>query len=141
LALSSKASFVAEMLEWRSYFGCTFGLPPGLPGGGITGVLPALGVGARISGSTPAGGQITPPDLASLSPSVSLACPVVVPSGTTLLRGVAGFAGSQSLTTGVAVGAGGVVIVGGAWAAAPCSEATNPNVRTRVCFIILTKRM
>ena len=55
------------------------GLPPGLPGGGITGVLPAFGVGARISGSTPGGGQSTPSDLASLSLSDSAACPVVVP--------------------------------------------------------------
>ena len=48
------------------YFGCTCGLPPGAPGGGITGVRPASGVGALISGSTAAGGQITPPDWASL---------------------------------------------------------------------------
>ena len=31
------------------YFGRIVGSPPGLPGGGITGVLPASGVGARIS--------------------------------------------------------------------------------------------
>jgi hypothetical protein len=65
----------------RGYFGRTVGSPPGLPGGGITGVLPVSGVGARISGSTPDGGQITPSDLASLSPSGSPERPTVEPSG------------------------------------------------------------
>src|SRR5213078_815528 len=47
------------------------GSPPGLPGGGITGILlPLCGVGARISGST-FGGQITPSVRASLSLSGS----------------------------------------------------------------------
>src|SRR4051812_6254891 len=41
------------------------GSPPGLPGGGITGVLPVSGVGNRMSGSTAGGGQITPSDCAS----------------------------------------------------------------------------
>jgi hypothetical protein len=41
------------------YFGWTFGLPPGLPGGGITGVVPVSGVGAFIPLSM-SGGQITP---------------------------------------------------------------------------------
>ena len=64
------------------------GSPPGLPGGGMTGVEPVSGVGARISGSIPGGGHSTPSDLASLSPSGSLACPVVVlPRGTTVLAG------------------------------------------------------
>ena len=43
----------------KRYFGWTFGLPPGLPGGGITGVLPTSGVGAFIPLSM-SGGQITP---------------------------------------------------------------------------------
>ena len=43
----------------KRYFGWTFGLPPGLPGGGITGVFPASGVGAFIPASM-SGGQITP---------------------------------------------------------------------------------
>src|SRR5215469_4443616 len=43
------------------------GSPPGLPGGGITGIAPPGGVGCLISGSTCSGGQITPPDFASLS--------------------------------------------------------------------------
>ena len=67
------------------YFGRMSGLPPGLPGGGITGVLPVSGVGARISGSTPDGGQITPSDLASLSPSGSPERPTVEPSGVAAL--------------------------------------------------------
>src|SRR5215470_11372266 len=62
------------------YFGRTLGLPPGLPGGGITGVSPVSGVGARISGSTPAGGHNTPSERASLSPSGSRLRPVVCPS-------------------------------------------------------------
>ena len=61
------------------YFGRIVGSPPGLPGGGITGILlPVSGVVARISGSTPVGGQSTPANLASLSLSGSL---VVVPCG------------------------------------------------------------
>jgi hypothetical protein len=53
------------------YLGRIDGSPPGLPGGGMTGILPVLGVGARISGSTPVGGQSTPSDFASLSLSGS----------------------------------------------------------------------
>ena len=66
----------------RIYFGRIIGSPPGLPGGGITGILPVSGVGARISGSIPVGGQSTPSDLASLSPSGSARGSVaVVPCG------------------------------------------------------------
>ena len=113
--LSSKARSFTGELESQGYFGWTLGLPPGLPGGGITGVLPEFdGVGARISGSIPEGGHNTPFDLASLSASGSLACPVVVP-GSLLRRGWADFAiGVQLSATAVAVGAGGVVTVGGA---------------------------
>jgi hypothetical protein len=64
----------------RPYFGRTLGSPPGLPGGGITGILPPSGVGARISGSTLDGGHRVPSDLASLSPSGSRDSPMVVPS-------------------------------------------------------------
>jgi hypothetical protein len=117
------------MLESQGYFGWTFWLPPGLPGGGITGVLPASGVGARISGSTPEGGHSTPLDLASLSESGSPACPVVVP-GSVLSRGWIEFAvGPQLSATAVAVGAGGVVTVGGAWAAAPDTESAKPELK------------
>src|SRR5262245_44265392 len=59
----------------RDHFGCRnkyhFGWmdwsPPGLPGGGMTGIGPPGGVGCLISGSTCSGGQITPPERASLS--------------------------------------------------------------------------
>jgi hypothetical protein len=71
LGLSSKPAPSIKRLQNCAYFGRTVGSPPGLPGGGITGVLPASGVGARISGSTPVGGHNTPSDLASLSPSGS----------------------------------------------------------------------
>src|SRR5262245_31060137 len=50
-----------------AYFGWTDWSPPGLPGGGITGMGPPGGVGCLISGSTCSGGQITPPERASLS--------------------------------------------------------------------------
>src|SRR3984885_11472064 len=76
----------------RRYFGRTLGLPPGLPGGGITGVLPVSGVGACICGSTPAGGHNTPSDRASLSPSGSRASPIVVPCG-----GIAPFRGADGI--------------------------------------------
>ena len=49
--LSSKPTGPAKPLREPAYLGWTLGLPPGLPGGGITGVLPVSGVGARISGS------------------------------------------------------------------------------------------
>src|SRR3954463_5855514 len=103
----------------RDYFGRTEGSPPGLPGGGITGVLPVSGVGARIAGSTPAGGHSTPSDRASLSPSGSARCPGVAPCGATLPCGVASV-GAQLAGRGAggAVCAGGVVGVGGACATA-----------------------
>jgi hypothetical protein len=64
------------------YFGRIVGSPPWLPGGGMIGILPVSGVGARISGSTPVGGQSTPSDLASLSLSGSArGSVVVVPCG------------------------------------------------------------
>jgi hypothetical protein len=52
------------------YFGLTSGaFPPGVPGGGITGMLcaPGFGVGWCIPGSGSAGGWITPPERESLS--------------------------------------------------------------------------
>src|ERR1700730_1383586 len=94
--MSSKPGDRAKYLQTAVYCGRTFGSPPGLPGGGITGVLPVSGVGARISGSTPEGGHNTPSDLASLSPSGSARWPVVAPSGATVPRG-AGCIGAQSL--------------------------------------------
>jgi hypothetical protein len=46
-----------------SYLGFTVGLPPGVPGGGITGIFAPLGGGVcLIPGSIPLGGVITPSD-------------------------------------------------------------------------------
>jgi len=50
-----------------AYFGCTFWLPSGVPGGGITLSRPPPGGVTCLSLSNPAGGQITPLDCASLS--------------------------------------------------------------------------
>ena len=59
--MSSKALCAAEY--GLSYFGLTSGLPPGVPGGGMIGILaPVWGGGCFISGSIPAGGVITPPE-------------------------------------------------------------------------------
>lgn len=75
-------ALVVRAPQRRIYFGRIVGSPPGLPGGGMTGILPVSGVGARISGSTPVGGQNTPSDLASLSLSGSArGSVVVVPCG------------------------------------------------------------
>jgi len=142
LVLSSKARFLAETPEIPRYFGRMSGLPPGLPGGGITGVLPALGVGARMSGSTPAGGQSTPSDLASLSAKGSLACPVVVPSGGTMTvpRDGSAAVGAQLAANSVggadAMGCDGLVAEGGAWAAAPSTQTINPKARKSACFVM-----
>jgi hypothetical protein len=57
-----------------SYFGLTAGLPPGVPGGGIIGIVePVAGGVCFISGSIPAGGAITPPDRFRSELSVPLA--------------------------------------------------------------------
>src|SRR4051812_49774485 len=92
------------------YFGRIVGSPPGLPGGGITGVLPVSGAGACISGSTPGGGHNTPSERASLSPSGSARCPVVVPSGTAVPACGVGCIGAQFA---VREGGGGAVWAGG----------------------------
>jgi hypothetical protein len=66
----------------ETYFGTIDGSPPGVPGGGMTGVLPPPTGGAAIPGSTPAGGQMIPFDCDSWS--LSEAPPVVSPGvGTT----------------------------------------------------------
>jgi hypothetical protein len=51
----------------HGYFGCTFGFPPGEPGGGMILSSPPAGGVFCISGSTPAGGHMTPFESASLS--------------------------------------------------------------------------
>src|SRR5258706_16484181 len=108
------------MLAVGGYFGRRLGSPPGLPGGGITGVLPVSGVGARISGSTPEGGHSTPSDFASLSPSGSARRPGVEPSGATVPRRGTGRIGAQSLAgVGRGVCAGGGAGAGGGCAPSP----------------------
>lgn len=124
------ASDAGKPLAKRAYFGRTLGSPPGLPGGGTTGMVPLSGVGACIAGSTPGGGHNTPSDLASLSPSGSVPWPTVVPCGTTLPCGVDDV-GAQSAAcpgAGGAVSAGGVAGAGGAWAlAAPQAAISTAN--------------
>jgi hypothetical protein len=64
----------------RCYFGSIVGSPPGLPGGGMTGVLPEPGGGGTsICGSTPRGGRMTPLERSSrsLRSSAGGACPSV----------------------------------------------------------------
>jgi len=105
----------------RSYFGRTLGSPPGLPGGGITGVLllSDFGDGARMAGSTLLGGHKTPSDLASLSPRFSELLPfesaVMFPCGVVCV-GVQ--LALERSAAGGAVCAGGVVGAGGACAMA-----------------------
>src|ERR1700730_8346777 len=129
--MSSKPEDRTKYLQTAAYFGRTLRSPPGLPGGGITGVLPVSGVGARISGSTPEGGQSTPSDLASFSPSGSLLWPVVAPSGTAPC-GVAGCIGAQPPARdgiGGAVWACGVLGDGGA-----CALAAPGAARSRIAI-------
>src|ERR1700675_70008 len=117
------------------YFGRRPGSPPGLPGGGITGVLPASGVGARISGSTPEGGHSTPSDFASLSPSGSARWPVV-PSGEMVPRGGTGFIGAQSFAgAGGAVWADGLAGAGGACAVAGPDAAISAYEKRATYFV------
>src|SRR3954463_14233596 len=99
-----------QQVKRGGYFGRIVGSPPGLPGGGITGVLPVSGAGACISGSTPGGGHNTPSERASLSPSGSARWPVVVPSGTAVPEFGFGCMGAQLAARS---GEGGAVLAGG----------------------------
>lgn len=64
------------------HFGTMEGSPPGVPGGGITGVSPSPLGGTEMPGSTSAGGQIMP--LERDNSSLRFALPVVSPGlGTT----------------------------------------------------------
>jgi hypothetical protein len=104
----------------------------------MTGVLPVSGVGARISGSMPAGGHSTPSDLASLSLSGSACWPVVVPSGATVPCWGIGCVGTQLLARsggGGAVCAGGVAGPGGACAFTAPEGATSKQARRSEDFI------
>lgn len=128
-----------QLSSMTYYFGRTDVAPPGLPGGGITGVLPVSGVGARISGSTPAGGQSTPSDLASLSPSGSARWPAEPPGSTVpcgLVRVGTQFVDGRG---GVAVGAGGVA-VGGACAKAALEQARRAARKIDRFISMVTKR-
>jgi hypothetical protein len=117
------------------YFGCTLGFPPGLPGGGMTGILPEFsGAGARIWGSTPEGGHNTPLDLASLSPSASPDWPTVAPEPEPF--------GAQSAVFGEgggAVACGGVAGAGGACAAAAVAAAHSTQQRNHECIIRMNR--
>ena len=128
-----------QVLSNQGYFGRTLGSPPGLPGGEITRILPVSGVGAWISGSTPAGGHKTPSVLASLSPSGSVRSPLFVPSGRTVPRCGAGCDSVQSTTgrggAGGAVCAGGVAGEGGACALATPDPVIATHARKIDVFI------
>ncbi len=91
------------------------GSPPGVPGGGITGILPPLGFsGAEMPGSTPAGGHMTPFDAASFS--LREGAPVVSPGFELALPAPGGQARSAG-ATGVSL-----------WAAAePIGKARKPR--------------
>src|SRR5260370_42357177 len=106
----------------------------------MTVLLPVAGVGARISGSTPAGGHTAPLDLASLSPSGSLVWPVVWPSGAIVPRGGTGCIGAQLVVRaggGGAVWAGGADGVGGACALTAPQAAISTHERRSECFILM----
>ena len=61
-------------------------MPPGAPGGRITGVLPEpiAGGGCVIPESTPAGGWITPPERSSFALNGSVELPLVAGSSGTI---------------------------------------------------------
>jgi hypothetical protein len=143
--VSSNTGRPGNLLQSAAYFGRTEGSPPGLPGGGITGVLPVSGVGARISGSTPEGGHITPSDFASLSSSGSLdERPTVDPSGVAMAAPFGGI-GAQLPACANAGGAaccGGVAAVGGCCARTAPSDAASTHVISNAGVILMrTERM
>ena len=106
-----------------SYFGLKVGSPPGLPGGGMTGVFPDSGAGTRISGLVLAGGHKTPSDRASLSLNGSCDCPMVGKVGLPLAE-FGGAVGSQR-TVAFAAGACGAAGLGGT-----CASAGPENIST-----------
>jgi hypothetical protein len=141
--LSSKAGRAVKALSslWQisRYLGRIVGSPPGLPGGGITRMVPVSGAGARIWGSTPAGGHNTPSDCASLSANGAWAWPVVVPLGAILPCGVV-CVGAQPVArsgAGGAVCAWGIAGAGGAWATAAPDIAISAHDRKSVGFIVM----
>jgi hypothetical protein len=71
------SSTTAPFPQRTRYFGTMWGSPPGVPGGGMTGVTPPPVRGAEMPGPTSAGGQITPLDRDNSS--LKLALPVISP--------------------------------------------------------------
>lgn len=117
------------------HFGRTFGSPPGLPGGGMTGIEPfaEFGAGACICGSMPGGGHSTPSDSDSVSPS-GLPASFDGVDGWTLpslgaARVGAHFVVARSGLEG-AVGACGVVGAGAACASAVAGAAVSAQIIT-----------
>jgi hypothetical protein len=76
-ATEVRAALTALGTANLGHFGTRPGSPPGVPGGGITGVTPPPIGGTEMPGSMPAGGQITPFDRDNSS--LKLALPVVSP--------------------------------------------------------------
>ena len=58
---------MTRLIPEKSHFGRTVGSPPGLPGGGMTGVFAPFAGGAFTPESISGGGQMTPFESASLS--------------------------------------------------------------------------
>jgi hypothetical protein len=116
------------------------GSPPGLPGGGITGMLPVFGAFSWMSGSTPGGGHNTPSDFASLSLRGSLVCPVVaLPRGAMVPSVGTARVGAQFA---VAVGAGGVAGAGGACATDTVGDTASRQTNAMDVFrFMVRKRM
>src|SRR5262249_42565584 len=127
--LSSKR---AQTLFRHGHFGWIDWSPPGLPGGGITGIVPPGGVGCLISGSTWSGGQITPPDLASLSLRFPCApCWASTPSPpfpTVVCVSEWAHAFGSSCS---ALGATGAWVCGGYWATPKAGRRTTEAIRPK----------
>jgi hypothetical protein len=125
------------MNRYGAHFGRILGSPPGLPGGGIIGVLPMSGAGARIPRSTSAGGHSTPSDLASLSLIGSFTRPTVESSSPLGPSGPIGSQPTGDCEGGGAIRSGGVVGVGGACAAAMLDITTNPQIDNSERFVYM----
>src|SRR6202012_3284215 len=127
----------------KPYFGRMLGSPPGLPGGGITSILPVSGVGARMAGSTLEGGHSVPSDLASLSPRASPDWPVVVPSFLFMFVPVPSGIGAQldgCEAAGIAVRAGGVAGEAGACAYAALASISTQEAAMKGFIVMAGKR-
>jgi hypothetical protein len=91
--------FILLQLSARAYFGWRPGSPPGVPGGGMIGILPPPRGGTEMPGSTPAGGHMMPFDSESCwlrlpLPVVSFGVKVPVPSPGGHCRSAGAFGGS-----------------------------------------------